>query len=68
MSLGEILGEGILAKHPLRAVERRVEGGILARLPLWALQRGVRTALTITTSLGFLLGKIGLDDIVKVRD
>lgn len=59
-----MLGDGILAKHPLRAVERRVEGGIFARAPLLALQRGVRTALTITTSLGCLGEGYCVDDIV----
>ena len=51
-SEGWRLGEGILEKHPFRAVERRVEGAILTRAPLRARQRGVRTVDTITTSLG----------------
>jgi len=55
MSAGDIaLLIGIFAKHPLNAVERRVDGATFARAPLLARQSGVRTALTITTSLGFL--------------
>ena len=45
---------GIFAKHPLNAAERRVDGKTLARAPFRARQRGVRTALTITTSLDIL--------------
>lgn len=54
MSDGEMaLLIGILAKHPLNAVERRVDGETFDRAPFLARQRGVRTALTITASLGF---------------
>ena len=41
-------------KTPFKAVERRVEGATLERPPLRARQSGVRTAETITTSLGDL--------------
>lgn len=54
ISAGDIaLLIGILAKHPLNAVERRVDGETFDRAPFLARQSGVRTALTITTSLGF---------------
>ncbi len=45
---------GILSKHPLNAEDKSVEGKTFARAPFRARQRGVRTALTMTTSRGFL--------------
>jgi len=49
---------GSLEKDPLSAVERRVEGATLESAPLRARQSGVRTAETMTTSLGDL-GVVG---------